>query len=206
VLCRAVPCRAVLSCRVRHEAAEALGAIAAPDCLEVLQQHTTDSCQEVAETCQLALGRLQYLQQKQEAGAAAAAEGSKDTPAAAAAGAGEEESPYYSVDPTPALPSSTPIEQLRSILLDPQQPMFEVGVGLSVGSAQRPVDSTAQQKHSTTGNTTRRQARIPEIVADQADLGHQKPRYILGKQCDTAATMPYACLLHSCRFTASALR
>jgi deoxyhypusine monooxygenase len=104
---------------VRHEAAEALGAIAAPDCLEVLQKHQSDSCQEVAETCQLALGRLQYLQQKQAAEAAAA-----DT--ALAAGAGEEESPYYSVDPTPALPSSTPIEELRSILLDPKQPMFEV--------------------------------------------------------------------------------
>jgi deoxyhypusine monooxygenase len=118
----------VLCCRVRHEAAEALGAIAAPDCLEVLQKHTTDSCQEVAETCQLALGRLEYLQQKQ----AAAADGSSgDKGGTAAAGApaaaeAEEESPYYSVDPTPALPSSTPVEQLRSILLDPQQPMFEV--------------------------------------------------------------------------------
>lgn len=118
-------------CRVRHEAAEALGAIAAPDCLEVLQRHTTDSCQEVAETCQLALGRLQYLQDKQAATAAAAsAQGGDEAPAAAAAAAvgaaGDDESPYFSVDPTPALPSSTPIEQLRSILLDPQQPMFEV--------------------------------------------------------------------------------
>lgn len=108
---------------MRHEAAEALGAIAAPDCLEVLQNHKSDSCHEVAETCQLALGRLAYLQQKQAAEAAAAAD------AAAAAGAGEEESPYYSVDPTPALPSSTPTEELRSILLDPQQPMFEVRHG-----------------------------------------------------------------------------
>ncbi len=99
--------------RVRHEAAEALGAIAAPDCLDLLQQHATDSCQEVAETCQLALGRLQYLEQKQAAAAAAAAQE-------------EEQSPYYSVDPTPALPASTPTEQLRSTLLDPAVPMFEV--------------------------------------------------------------------------------
>jgi deoxyhypusine monooxygenase len=116
--------RCAVFCRVRHEAAEALGAIAAPDCLEVLQQHTTDSCQEVAETCQLALGRLQHLQQKEATAAGAAA----NADAAAAADAGEEESPYYSVDPTPALPSSTPIEQLRSILLDPKQPMFEVSL------------------------------------------------------------------------------
>lgn len=124
-------------CRVRHEAAEALGAIAAPDCLEVLQKHTADSCQEVAETCQLALGRLQYLRQKQAVEAAADSSGDKGgtaaagEPAAAAAAAAtveDEESPYYSVDPTPALPSSTPVEQLRTILLDPQQPMFEVSV------------------------------------------------------------------------------
>jgi deoxyhypusine monooxygenase len=107
-----------------------LGAIAAPDCLEVLQKHTADSCQEVAETCQLALGRLQYLQAKQAADAAAdaaAAGGDAATAAAAAAAGKEEESPYYSVDPTPALPSSTPVEELRRILLDPEQPMFEVG-------------------------------------------------------------------------------
>lgn len=130
--------------RVRHEAAEALGAIAAPDCLEVLQRHTSDSCQEVAETCQLALGRLQHLQDKQKKEAAAAAASAAggtpgdgkstsggDAGAAAAAAAKEavdddEQSPYYSVDPTPALPASTPVAQLRSILLDPQQPMFEV--------------------------------------------------------------------------------
>lgn len=98
--------------RVRHEAAEALGAIAAPDCLQLLQQHCSDPCQELAETCQLALGRLQYLEHKK----AAQQQQQED-----------EQSPYYSVDPTPALPSSTPVEQLRQLLLDPQTPMFEVG-------------------------------------------------------------------------------
>jgi deoxyhypusine monooxygenase len=110
---------------VRHEAAEALGAIADPDCLQLLQHHAADACQEVAETCQLALGRLAYLEQKKAAEAAAAA-GANGT-AEGAAAAGEEQSPYYSVDPTPALPSSTPIEQLRALLLDPKAPMFEVG-------------------------------------------------------------------------------
>ncbi|WIA16907.1 hypothetical protein OEZ85_013834 [Tetradesmus obliquus] len=109
---------------VRHEAAEALGAIADPDCLQLLQRHAADSCQEVAETCQLALGRLAYLEQKKAAppAAAPAADGAA---AAAAAGEAEEQSPYYSVDPTPALPSSTPVEQLRALLLDPKAPMFE---------------------------------------------------------------------------------
>jgi deoxyhypusine monooxygenase len=114
---------------VRHEAAEALGAIAAPDCLALLQQHSSDACQEVAETCQLALGRLRYLEQQAAAGAAAS--GQQADAAAGAAGAADE-SPYFSVDPTPALPASTPTPELRRVLLDPEQPMFEVRVAVWV--------------------------------------------------------------------------
>lgn len=38
----------------------------------------------------------------------------------------DDESPYYSVDPTPALPSSTPTEELKALVLDEKLPMFEV--------------------------------------------------------------------------------
>ncbi|KAF8065761.1 dohh [Scenedesmus sp. PABB004] len=99
---------------VRHEAAEALGAIADPGCLEVLQRHAGDACQEVAETCQLALGRLAYLEQQKAAPGGGAGGGAED-----------EQSPYFSVDPTPALPAGTPLEQLRGTLLDAAAPMFE---------------------------------------------------------------------------------
>jgi deoxyhypusine monooxygenase len=44
---------------VRHEAAEALGAIATPRCLEPLRAHVDDESQEVRETCRLALRRVQ---------------------------------------------------------------------------------------------------------------------------------------------------
>jgi len=37
-----------------------------------------------------------------------------------------EESPYYSVDPTPALPASTSIADLKAILLDENARMFDV--------------------------------------------------------------------------------
>lgn len=43
-----------------------------------------------------------------------------------------DESPYYSVDPTPALPASTPTEELRAKLLNEKLPMFEVGIDSSV--------------------------------------------------------------------------
>ncbi len=40
--------------------------------------------------------------------------------------ASNEESPYYSVDPAPALPISTPTDQLKLQLLDESQRMFDV--------------------------------------------------------------------------------
>lgn len=90
---------------VRHEAGEALGAIGTPECLAPLMQHSNDAVLEVAETCQMALQRIQYL---------------KDHPDAT-----NEESPYFSVDPAPALPASTPTEKLREVLLDENERMFD---------------------------------------------------------------------------------
>ncbi|KXZ51717.1 hypothetical protein GPECTOR_11g165 [Gonium pectorale] len=90
---------------VRHEAGEALGAIGTEECLVPLREHLDDAVLEVAETCQLALQRIEWLKEHPDAG--------------------NEESPYYSVDPTPALPSSTPTEQLRETLLDERKRMFD---------------------------------------------------------------------------------
>ncbi|EEB16658.1 conserved hypothetical protein [Pediculus humanus corporis] len=47
---------------VRHEAAEALGAIGLSSVAETLKTYSTDKIQEVAETCELALARLSWLQ------------------------------------------------------------------------------------------------------------------------------------------------
>lgn len=44
--------------------------------------------------------------------------------------ASNEESPYFSVDPAPALPASTPTEQLASVLLDESARMFDVSTPL----------------------------------------------------------------------------
>ncbi|KAG1674938.1 hypothetical protein FOA52_014731 [Chlamydomonas sp. UWO 241] len=90
---------------VRHEAGEALGAIGTAACIAALMEHADDAVLEVAETCQLALQRMQYM---------------KDHPDAT-----NEESPYFSVDPTPALPTSTPTEELRASLLDENARMFD---------------------------------------------------------------------------------
>jgi hypothetical protein len=60
---------------VRHEAAEALGAIALPECLAQLAQYEADPCSEVAETCQLALRRIQYWHDRRHADIALPADG-----------------------------------------------------------------------------------------------------------------------------------
>ncbi len=47
---------------VRHEAAEALGSIATPPCLALLQAHSGDADPVVAHSCQVALDMLRHEQ------------------------------------------------------------------------------------------------------------------------------------------------
>lgn len=88
---------------VRHEAGEALGAIGNPAVVDLLKQYSTDPVVEVAETCQLAVGRLQWLQQH---------------PGWVEAG------PYLSVDPAPPA-EECDVRRLREVLLDEGQPLFD---------------------------------------------------------------------------------
>ncbi|KAM4629743.1 deoxyhypusine hydroxylase isoform 1-T3 [Polymixia lowei] len=94
---------------VRHEAGEALGAIGDPVILELLKDYSQDPVIEVAETCQLAVRRLEWLQnggEKQEEG------GTTD------------KNPYSSVDPAPPATRKS-ISELRTNLLDESLPLFE---------------------------------------------------------------------------------
>lgn len=124
---------------VRHECAEALGAIGGEDVKAALAAHAADAnAPEVAETCALALRRLELIEEcershgggaphpaaagtkgssKEQLSAAVAAANGADATAAA------EGSPYLSVDPVPAAPAGTPTEELRATLLDEAAPM-----------------------------------------------------------------------------------
>lgn len=92
---------------VRHEAGEALGAIGDAKVIDILVKYSTDEVVEVAETCQLALGRIKYLQSdraKQEVFI------------------GTEQ--FTSIDPTP--PSLyTDLSRLKETLLDESAPLFD---------------------------------------------------------------------------------
>ncbi|XP_068599868.1 deoxyhypusine hydroxylase [Brachionichthys hirsutus] len=89
---------------VRHEAGEALGAIGDPAVLDLLKEYSQDPVIEVAETCQLAVCRLQWLQS-----------GGDEQ---------QDKNPYRSVDPAPpATDKTTP--ELRTVLLEEGRPLFE---------------------------------------------------------------------------------
>ncbi|KAJ3623928.1 hypothetical protein MTP99_017591 [Tenebrio molitor] len=90
---------------VRHEAAEALGAIASPDTISILEKFKSDPVIEVAETCQLALDRVKWLNSSQNEKLSV-------------------KSPYNSVDPAPPA-TSTNVAELKSTLLDENASLFE---------------------------------------------------------------------------------
>jgi len=92
---------------VRHEAGEALGAIGKEDSLPVLKAHLTDPVAAVADTCRLAVDRIEWLH-----GQGFQTEGDKLS-----------KNPYESVDPAPpSLEQDT--AKLTETLLDEKLDIF----------------------------------------------------------------------------------
>nr|NVI76086.1 nero [Cucujiformia] len=89
---------------VRHEAAEALGAIGCDAALSHLEKYKNDPVREVAETCQLALDRINWLKNSEDSSLL--------------------KSRYNSVDPAP--PSTlTDVNDLKCILINDEISLFE---------------------------------------------------------------------------------
>ncbi|GLV34861.1 nero [Carabus blaptoides fortunei] len=91
---------------VRHEAAEALGAIGSSTALPILEKYVKDPTPEVAETCELALGRIKWVEENQTS--------SEPLPS----------NPYASVDPTPPAITKN-VAELKNILLDENATLFD---------------------------------------------------------------------------------
>ncbi|XP_043266455.1 deoxyhypusine hydroxylase isoform X2 [Venturia canescens] len=91
---------------VRHEAGEALGAIGDVQVIPILEEYSKDSVTEVAETCQLALERIKWLEKSKSS--------SEELP----------ENPYASVDPAPPV-GITKVSILKETLLDENAPLFD---------------------------------------------------------------------------------
>jgi deoxyhypusine monooxygenase len=117
----------------RHEAAEALGALGAPEHLKVLLQFSsnTNAPPEVAETCSLAVDRITHKISK---GACACdknvsiayqnAVAHGDAVQQVELTPEERSGIYVSVDPAPAL-EATSLSELRALLLDESASLFE---------------------------------------------------------------------------------
>ena len=142
---------------VRHEAGEALGAICSEECLAPLRRHERDTCQEVAETCQLALQRVEYFKGR------ASEQEDED----------EDSSPFVSVDPTPAAPASTPVQELRETVLDEGARMFD---------RYRALFALRNR-----GGTTAAEA-LTEIFNSSSALLKHEVAYVLGQMLDKSTT------------------
>ena len=91
---------------VRHEAAEALAAIGLDSSIDILKKFIDDPILEVAETCQLAVQKLQQKELPND---------------------GISNNPYHSVDPAPPLyiKDYDSIKDLQCILLDDNESLFK---------------------------------------------------------------------------------
>ncbi|XP_021963758.1 deoxyhypusine hydroxylase [Folsomia candida] len=89
---------------VRHEAAEALGAIGGEDCLQILKKYSQDKVTEVAETVELALARICHVQEYANL---------------------KQSSPYFSVDPAFPLKGCSDVELLTTMLMNEKLSLYQ---------------------------------------------------------------------------------
>lgn len=89
---------------VRHEAGEAMGAIGDHSSASVLARYTNDDTPEVAETCQLALARLNWLSDQD-------------------GGQFRDNNPYQSIDPAPSL-NEGDVDEWKREMMDSSKPLF----------------------------------------------------------------------------------
>lgn len=95
---------------VRHEAAEALGALGDTESLELLKKYQEeDPSIEIRQTCELALDRIKWQNSEK------------------AKSENLQQSLFTSIDPAPPLPNDkeSKVEKLREILVNQNEPLFE---------------------------------------------------------------------------------
>ena len=90
---------------VRHEAAEALGAIGDASVCDTLKKYSEDSAPEVAETCQIALNRIEWLVDQDGCDF-------------------RDNNPYHAVDPAPPFTNGSSREWQKQ-LNDTSLPLFQ---------------------------------------------------------------------------------
>ena len=148
---------------VRHEAAEALGAIGDTTVVDLLKKYSVDSAVEVAETCQIALDRIEWLLNQ---------DGSDF----------RDNNPYCSVDPAPPFVDGT-IDEWQKTLNDTSLSLFmryramfalrnHGGQDAVLALASSFVDSSALFKHELAYilGQMKHEAAVPILVEKLSDL------------------------------------
>jgi deoxyhypusine monooxygenase len=90
---------------VRHEAAEAMGALGFNDFLPILEKYSQDPDQAIIDTCVLAIDRINYMNDP--------------------ANKKKTNSVYTSVDPAPPSTETKDVQVLKSKLIDPELALFK---------------------------------------------------------------------------------
>jgi deoxyhypusine monooxygenase len=79
------------------------GALGDPSIINVLEKYSKDPSIEVAETCEIALARVKWLQNKD---------------------LDDDNNPYFSVDPSPAAAYTKSVDELQTIMMDDNETLF----------------------------------------------------------------------------------
>lgn len=88
---------------VRHEAGEAIGALGQMESLPLLNKYLDHESKVLKQTCELAVMRIKHVHSNQLGS----------------------DSPFSSVDPAPAFNKDKTCKELKDILLDPEQTLFD---------------------------------------------------------------------------------
>ncbi|KZV95504.1 ARM repeat-containing protein [Exidia glandulosa HHB12029] len=103
---------------VRHEAAEAMGAISAQSAVPILEKYLNDPERAVRETCEIALDKIKWDHSNQPSASTSTSSATTQ---------------FTSVDPAPGSTSGllkgkatqASVQELRDVLLDASKPLFE---------------------------------------------------------------------------------
>ena len=138
---------------VRHEAAEALGAIGEPSSIEVLTKYLNDPSKSVAETCEIAIDRIRnqnsVMPESKTAGVV-----------------------FGSVDPAPPEETTSSIEELEAIYLNPDISLYKRYKALFALRNIATVDSTLS---------------ICKGFSDKSALFRHEVAYVLGQLQEPAS-------------------
>lgn len=111
----------------RHEAAEALGAIGSEGNLDILRRFAADPAPEVAQTCELAVHRIEQALERGPCACERGVQGALARDAAAEVGAktAAKQSVYITVDPAATPAGAVSLDAARATFSDERLPLHE---------------------------------------------------------------------------------